>query len=124
MTALYRLTGKARSQAVEEAFVAALRVNPDGRARVTFQGLGMRETVEYFLMGTGWNRSYSGTQEALIVRHPENVWSLDMIPYTRLIAIDPVPTKCLCGKTFSSEEFRQHMHLNNGQGGRHGLDRS
>ena len=53
----------------------------------------MRETVEYFLMGTGWNRSYSGTQEALIVRHPENVWSLDMIPYTRLVSIEGVPPK-------------------------------
>jgi hypothetical protein len=93
VTALYRLTGRARSQAVAEAFGAALKINPDGRARVTFQGLGMRETVEYFLMGTGWNRSYSGTQEALIVRHPENVWSLDMIPYTRLVSIEGVERK-------------------------------
>lgn len=90
MSALNRLSGKARSEAVSAAFGAALRVNPDGRARVTFQGLGMRETAEYFLVGVGWNRSYSGTQEALIVRSPDSRWALDMIPYTRLIKIEGV----------------------------------
>lgn len=121
MTALFRLTGKARSQAVAEAFGAALRANPDGRARVKFQGLGMIETVEYFLVGIGWNASYAGTQEALIVRRPEERYALDMIPYTRLHSIEPVMVKCLCGKEFTPVAFDQHMHLNNGQGGRHGF---
>lgn len=90
MNALNRLSGKARSEAVSAAFGAALQVNSDGRARVTFQGLGMRETQEYFLVGVGWNRSYTGTQEALIVRPPESRYMLDMIPYTRLISIEGV----------------------------------
>ena len=90
MTALYRLTGKARSEAVAAAFGAALRVNADARARVTFQGIGMRETWEVFLVGTGWNASFSGTQEALIIRKPEATWGLHMVPYTRLISIEGV----------------------------------
>lgn len=90
MTALYRLSGKARSEAVSAAFGAALRINPDGRARVTFQGLGKRDTVEYFLIGVGWNVTYSGTQEALIVREPEGRYALDMIPFTRLHSIEGV----------------------------------
>jgi len=90
VSALYRLTGVARSRAVSEAFGAALRVNPDGRARVKFQGLGKLDETEYFLVGIAWNPSYAGTQEALIVRRPDSRWAVEMIPYTRLHSITGV----------------------------------
>lgn len=89
MSALNRLSGKARSEAVSAAFGAALRVNPDGRARVTFDGMG-RQTLEVFLVGIAYNPSYTGTAWALIVRRPEARYMLEMIPYTRLIKIEGV----------------------------------
>lgn len=30
------------------------------------------------------------------------------------------PVICNCGKAFTESQFNEHMHLNNGQGGRHG----
>lgn len=34
----------------------------------------------------------------------------------------PEAIKCNCGQVFTPEEYAQHLHLNNGQGGKHGHD--
>lgn len=90
MAALNRFSGAARSRAVAKAFLEALEVRPDGRVRVTFKGVTRTETVEYFLVAMGWNATYTGTQEAVIVRKPRDRHLCDMIPYARLISIEAV----------------------------------
>jgi hypothetical protein len=92
MSALFRLSGRERSEAVATAF-AHVYATRDGRASVSFLD-GHRtdsiRAVEVFLLGLGWNPSYSGTQEALIVRKPNAQFHLWFIPYTRLVSIEVV----------------------------------
>jgi hypothetical protein len=88
VSALHRLSGVKRSNAVRDAFGDAINSSPDGRAQVAFRGPdGAPATVTVFLIGLAWNPTHNGTQEALIVRQPEARYAVDMIPFTRLISI-------------------------------------
>lgn len=89
MSALYQLSGSERSEAVADAYVAAVKASPDRRARVTYKAPGGTVTAIVFLTGLGWNVTYTGTAEALVVRKPMAMHILDLIPYTKLISIEP-----------------------------------
>jgi hypothetical protein len=89
VSTLYQLTGATRSGAVADAFAAAYNAAPDGRAVVRYRRFDETKTADVFLVGIGRNVTGSGTQEALIVRRPDARVALDMIPYTRLVAIEP-----------------------------------
>jgi hypothetical protein len=93
MPRLHRMNPEARSLAVTKAcarVIARTTKGLDPQATVTFlDGLGEVQTITRVLIGTGWNPTTTGTQEALIVRGPGAAWRQDMIPYTRLISVDP-----------------------------------
>lgn len=87
--ALYRLDPADRSTAITEAFRSVIETGTD-IAHVTYREIETA-TRTYQLVGLGWNRTYTGTQEALVVRDlDKGPFLLDFIPYTRLIRIEPV----------------------------------
>lgn len=93
MPQLYSMTPRLRSEAVADACARVIRRTTEGlapQAVVIFRnGYGEPEAITRELVGTGWNPTTTGTQEALIVRSLSSYWTLDMIPYTRLISVEP-----------------------------------
>jgi hypothetical protein len=70
-------------------------------ARAKFLELGYEETDSWIpLVGSSWLSD--GVRAGVSFR------------------IRKVQVTCNCGRSFDQDGFAQHMHLNNGQGGRHG----